>query len=68
MGKTIIVATDRNWLIGDRPNPAENGRTPWQGMLPADMRFFQEKTQGKRVLFSRPTYLSIPKRFRPLGG
>jgi len=64
--KTIIVATDQNWLIGDRPNSMKSGRTPWQGKLPADMLYFQQHTYGKRVLFTRPTYLSIPERFQPL--
>jgi dihydrofolate reductase len=63
---TVIVATDENWLIGDRPDSSKNGRTPWQGQLPADMRYFQDQTLGRKLLFTRPTYLTISAKFRPL--
>ena len=68
MSATIIVATDRNWLIGDRPDGQLIGRTPWQGELPSDMDYFMEQTMGKVVVMTRPTYLTIPKKFRPLHG
>lgn len=68
MSATIIVATDRNWLIGDRPDGQLIGRTPWQGQLPADMEYFMDQTMGKVVAMTRPTYLTIPKKFRPLRG
>lgn len=68
MSATIIVATDRNWLIGDRPDGQLIGRTPWQGQLPADMEYFMDQTMGKVVVMTRPTYLTIPKKFRPLRG
>lgn len=68
MSATIIVATDRNWLIGNRPDGQLIGRTPWQGQLPADMEYFMDQTMGKVVVMTRPTYLTIPKKFRPLRG
>lgn len=64
--KTIIVATDNNWVIGIRPDKTSNGCLPWEGKQRFDMKFFKEQTSGKRVLFTRPTYMSIPERFRPL--
>ncbi len=65
---TLLVATDPNWLIGDRPDPTLPGTTPWQGELPADMHYFQGVTEGQKVLFTIPTYHTIPERFRPLRG
>lgn len=63
---TIIVATDENWLIGNRPDPSAPGEIPWQGMIPADTRYFINQTIGKPTLMTRPTYLSIPAKYRPL--
>jgi len=65
---TIIVATDRNWLIGDRPDPTLSGTTPWQGQLPVDMRYFKAQTKNRPVIFARPTYESISEKHRPLIG
>lgn len=65
---TIIVATDENWLIGNRPNPDEPGRTPWQGDLPIDMEYFMETTMGHTVAMTVPTFMSINKKYRPLPG
>ena len=66
MSATIIVATDQNWLIGDRPDPSLPGETPWQGQLPIDMNYFAKETDGKLVIMTSPTFRSIPKKFRPL--
>jgi len=66
MEATILVATDRNWLIGNRPDPNLPGKTPWQGLLPADMEYFMDQTVGKVTYWTRPTYLTIPRKFRPL--
>lgn len=65
---TIIVATDPNGLIGDRPDPDLPGRTPWQGDLTADMQYFQRETVHKPVGFTIATYLTIPEKYRPLRG
>jgi dihydrofolate reductase len=66
MHGTIIVATDENGLIGRRPDPSLPGETPWQGQLPIDMKYFQDQTLNRSVLLARPTYMSIPEKFRPL--
>lgn len=58
MKLSIIVATDENFLIGS------NNTLPWH--LPADMKFFKEKTTGHCVITGRKNYESIPNKFRPL--
>ncbi|PZT52211.1 dihydrofolate reductase [Paenibacillus silvae] len=50
---SIIVATDKNGLIGN------NGRLPWH--IPWDLQYFKEKTVGKNVIMGRRTYESIGK-------
>lgn len=54
---TIVVAMDRNGLIGD------GDRLPWR--LPADLRRFKALTMGKPVVMGRRTHESIG---RPLPG
>jgi dihydrofolate reductase len=54
---SLIVAMDRNGVIGDR------GRLPWR--LPADLRRFRALTMGKPLLMGRATHESIG---RPLPG
>nr|QQV29601.1 dihydrofolate reductase [Kaumoebavirus] len=63
---SIIVAVDRNNGIGI------NGRLPWNS-LKGDMAFFRTTTTtvdaaGKynALIMGSKTYLSIPKKFRPL--
>ncbi|MEK7170818.1 MAG: dihydrofolate reductase [Patescibacteria group bacterium] len=56
----VIVATAKNNVIGNK------GEIPWQGSLPADMKYFAEKTTGQAVIMGRTTYLSIPPKYRPL--
>lgn len=63
---TRIVATDENWLIGNRPDPSLPGETPWQDQLPIDIKYFQRETKGRPVVFAIPTYESIDADFRPL--
>ena len=58
MNISIIVAVDENFLIGS------NNNLPWH--LPADMKFFKEKTTGHCVITGRKNYESIPEKFRPL--
>lgn len=58
MNISIVVAVDENFLIGD------NNKLPWH--LPADMKFFKEKTTGHCVITGRKNYESIPQKFRPL--
>ena len=58
MNISIIVAVDENFLIGN------NNNLPWH--LPADMKFFKEKTTGHCVITGRKNYESIPEKFRPL--
>nr|WP_145401748.1 dihydrofolate reductase [Paenibacillus xylanexedens] len=50
---SIIVATDKNGLIGN------NGKLPWY--IPWDLQYFKEKTVGKNVIMGRKTYESIGK-------
>lgn len=50
---TIIVAMDRNGLIGAK------GRLPWH--LPSDLRFFRDTTLGQIVVMGSKTYESIGK-------
>src|SRR6185436_9235065 len=55
---SLIVAVAENNVIG------RNNRLPWR--LPADMKFFKEKTTGHCVITGRKNYDSIPDKFRPL--
>lgn len=48
---SIIVAMDRNKLIGN------NGQLPWH--IPADLKYFKEKTKNKIIVMGRKTYESI---------
>jgi dihydrofolate reductase len=55
---SIIVATAENNVIG------KNNTLIWH--LPADMKFFKEKTTGHIIITGRKNYESIPEKFRPL--
>jgi dihydrofolate reductase len=55
---SIIVAVAENNAIG------KNNQLLWH--LPADMKFFKEKTSGHCVITGRKNYESIPEKFRPL--
>lgn len=55
---SIIVAVDENNVIG------KDNALIWH--LPADMKFFKEKTTGHSVITGRKNYESIPEKFRPL--
>ncbi len=57
---SLIVATDLNNAIG------KDNSLLWH--LPADMKFFREKTMGHTVITGRKNYESIPEKFRPLPG
>src|SRR5436190_578023 len=57
---SLIVAVAENNVIG------RNNTLPWR--LPADMKFFKEKTTGHCVVMGRKNYDSIPEKFRPLPG
>ena len=57
---SIIAAVSENNVIG------RNNRLPWH--LPADMKFFKEKTMGHCIIMGRKNYDSIPKKFQPLPG
>lgn len=48
----IIVAVDKNWAIG------KQNKMMWS--IPADMRFFREKTTGHVVIMGRKTLESFP--------
>ena len=48
----IIVAVDKNWAIG------KNNKMMWS--IPADMRFFREKTTGHVVVMGQKTLESFP--------
>ena len=55
---SIIVAVGSNNAIG------KNNSLIWH--LPADMKFFKEKTSGHCIITGRKNYESIPEKFRPL--
>ncbi len=55
---SLIAAVSENYVIG------KNNQLPWR--LPADMKYFKEKTEGHCVLMGRKNYISIPEKFRPL--
>ena len=55
---SIIVAVDENNVIG------KDNTLIWH--LPADMKYFKEKTTGHCVITGRKNYESIPEKFRPL--
>ena len=48
----LIVAVDKNWAIG------KDNKIMWS--IPADMRFFREKTTGHVVVMGRKTLESFP--------
>lgn len=58
MSISIIVAVDNNNVIG------KDNALIWH--LPADMKFFKEKTSGHCIITGRKNYESIPQKFRPL--
>ena len=55
---SIIVAVANNNVIG------KDNSLIWH--LPADMKFFKDKTTGHCVITGRKNYESIPEKFRPL--
>lgn len=55
---SIIVAVGNNNVIG------KDNALIWH--LPADMKFFKEKTTGHCIITGRKNYESIPEKFRPL--
>ncbi len=55
---SIIVAVAENNVIG------KDNSLIWH--LPADMKYFKEKTNGHCVITGRKNYESIPEKFRPL--
>ncbi|HXU26114.1 MAG TPA: dihydrofolate reductase [Bacteroidia bacterium] len=55
---SIIVAVAENNVIG------KDNKLIWS--LPADMKFFKEKTKGHVIITGRKNYESIPEKFRPL--
>lgn len=55
---SIIVAVSKNNVIG------KDNQLIWH--LPADMKFFKEKTIGHIIITGRKNYESIPEKFRPL--
>jgi len=55
---SIIVAVAENNIIG------KDNTLIWS--LPADMKFFKEKTKGHVIITGRKNYESIPEKFRPL--
>jgi dihydrofolate reductase len=55
---SLIVAVGDNNVIG------KDNKLIWH--LPADMKFFKEKTTGHCIITGRKNYESIPEKFRPL--
>lgn len=58
MNISIIVAVGANNAIG------KDNSLIWH--LPADMKFFKDKTTGHCIITGRKNYESIPEKFRPL--
>ncbi|MGZ3864561.1 MAG: dihydrofolate reductase [Bacteroidia bacterium] len=58
MTLSIIVAVSENKVIG------RDNTLIWH--MPADMKFFKEKTTGHAIITGRKNYESIPEKFRPL--
>ncbi len=58
MAISIIVAVAKNNVIG------KDNSLIWH--LPADMKYFKDKTSGHCVITGRKNYESIPEKFRPL--
>jgi dihydrofolate reductase len=57
---SLIVAISEESVIG------KDNQLIWH--LPADMKFFRDKTMGHCVVTGRKNYESIPEKFRPLPG
>jgi len=55
---SMIVAVAENDVIG------KDNDLVWH--LPADMKYFKEKTTGHCIITGRKNYESIPEKFRPL--
>jgi len=55
---SIIVAVSENNVIG------KDNTLIWH--LPADMKYFKEKTSGHCIITGRKNYESLPEKFRPL--
>jgi len=55
---TIIAAVSENNVIGNK------GKLPWR--IPEDLKRFKELTLEHSVIMGLNTYLSLPKKFRPL--
>lgn len=60
MKLTAIVAMASNRVIG------KGGDLPWH--IPADMKYFKERTGKCPVIMGRKTWDSLPDKFRPLPG
>lgn len=60
MTLSLILAAAENNVIG------KDNKLIWH--LPADMKYFREKTLGHCVITGRKNYESIPEKFRPLHG
>lgn len=58
MSISLIVAAGSNNAIG------KDNTLIWH--MPADMKFFKEKTTGHCIITGRKNYESIPLKFRPL--
>lgn len=58
MNISFIVAVSENNVIG------KDNKLIWH--LPADMKFFKDKTTGHCIITGRKNYESIPEKFRPL--
>lgn len=50
---SLIVAYSKNHVIGS------NGKLPWEGKMPADVRYFRAMTNGKTIIMGKNTYDSI---------
>jgi dihydrofolate reductase len=53
---SIIVAVDKNWLIGN------GDKLPWN--FKEDLEYFKERTMGKYVIMGEKTYLGINKKLQ----
>ena len=65
---SLILAVSENNVIGLNEvleDGRENFSLPWP-RIPTDMKHFENKTKGYTVISGPKTYMSLPKKVRPL--
>src|SRR3989339_1780632 len=54
---SLVAAMGRNRVIGNK------GKLPWH--MPADLKYFRDKTKGKPIIMGRKTFESMGKKPLP---